>query len=78
MKEILTERLEELGISRYELSRRLAAHRGLSAPTSVSTMVNNAFDNPDSRTYGNIADIIKVMGGEVVIRWHTVDERVAS
>lgn len=78
MKDILEERVNDLGITRYELSKRIAENRGNKKVTDVSSMVTNTLDSPDRRRYSNIAEIVEALGGDIVIRWHSVDERVAS
>ena len=77
MKQVLEERLDSLGISKYEVAKRIAEKKD-SKPTSMSNLVGRTFDNPESRTYGNLLDIIEAMGGTVVVRWTNVEDRVAS
>ena len=78
MKEILEERLNDLGITRYELAKRIAEKRGKKKVTDVSSMVSNTLDSPENRRYSNIAEIVEALGGDIVIRWHSVEEHVAS
>ena len=78
MKEILEERLAELGITPYEVARRLAENRGKGKVTDVSTTVNNVLSSPERRRYDTLAEVIKVLGGDIVIRWHSVEEKVVS
>lgn len=69
MKDVLQERLDELGITKYELSKRIAEKRGSDKATTVSSIVAKTFDSPEGRRYSNIAEIVEAMGGEIVIRW---------
>ena len=77
MKQVLEDRLDSLGISKYEVAKRIAEKKA-TKPTSVSNLVGRTFDNPEGRTYGNLLDIIEAMGGTVVVRWTNVEEKVAS
>ena len=77
MKQALEGRLESLGITKYELAKRIAEKKD-AKPTSVSNLVGRTFESPESRTYGNLLDIIEAMGGTVVIRWTNIEETVAS
>lgn len=77
MKEILEERLEELGISKYEVAKRIAEKDG-KKPTAVSTRVLSTFEDPESRKYENLLEVIEVLGGRVVVEFPTVIRRVAS
>lgn len=78
LKEILEKRLAALDISKYELAKQLAAKRGKDKPTDVSRLVGKCFVEPDNRRYTDLAELIELMGGEVVVRWHSVEENVVS
>ncbi|MEM6518735.1 MAG: hypothetical protein AAF722_05300 [Cyanobacteria bacterium P01_C01_bin.70] len=78
MKEILEKRLESLDISKYELAKQLAEKRGKDKPTGVSKLVNKCFAEPDARRYMDLAALIELMGGEIVVRWHSVEENIVS
>lgn len=77
MKDILEERLKELGISKYEVAKRIAEKEG-KKPTAVSTRVLSTFEDPESRKYANLLEVIEVLGGRVVVEFPTVVRRVAS
>ncbi len=77
MKDILAERLNELGISKYEVAKRIA-EKGGKKPTAVSTRVLSTFDDPENRKYANLLEVIEVLGGRVVVEFPTVVRRVAS
>jgi rubrerythrin len=77
MKDILEERLEELGISKYEVAKRIAEKEG-KKPTAVSTRVLSTFEDPGNRKYANLLEVIEVLGGRVVVEFPTVVRRVAS
>lgn len=78
MKEILEKRLKALDISKYELAKRLAEQRGMDKPTGVTKLVGKCFEEPDVRRYMDLAALIELMGGEIVVRWHSVEENVVS
>lgn len=82
MKDILEERFETLGITKYELTRRIVELRGKPGePTEISKLqsaVSQALREPDGRRYAAIAELIEAMGGEVVVRWKDYREVKAS
>jgi len=78
MKEVLEERLKELGISRYELAKLVAEKRGKKRVTDVSTTVSNVIDDPENRRYKSLAEVVSLLDGEIIIRWKNVTERKIS
>ncbi len=78
LKEILEKRLTALDMSKYELAKRLAVERGKAKPTDVSKLVSKCFEEPDARRYMDLAALIELMGGEIVVRWHSIEENVVS
>lgn len=75
LKDILTERLIELGITKYELSKRIAEKRGSDKVTDVSSLVSNILDTPEKRRFSNVSEVIEALDGEIVIRWHNIHEQ---
>jgi hypothetical protein len=69
MKDLLQQRLDELGISQSELARRIAQKRQVENPANLQSAVHNALKDPESRRYSTILELIEAMDGEVVIRW---------
>lgn len=78
MKEVLDERFDDLGITKYELTRRVLDLRGKpSEPTEIQRLqsaVTKALNEPDGRRYAAIAELVEAMGGEIVIRWKDYKE----
>lgn len=74
MKELLQQRLKELGLTQAELARRIAEKRQLENPENLQSAVHNALKDPDSRKYSAILELIDAMDGEVVIRWKDYKE----
>lgn len=75
LKEVLNERLNELGITKYELSKRIAEKRGGSKVTDVSSLVSKVFEAPDNRRFGNISEVIEALDGEIIVRWYNIQEK---
>lgn len=75
LKEILNERLIELGITKYELSKRIAEKRGADKVTDVSSLVSNVLDTPENRRFSNVSEVIEALDGEIVIRWYNIQEK---
>jgi hypothetical protein len=78
MKEVLYERFDDLGITKYELTRRVLDLRGKpSEPTEIQRLqsaVTKALNEPYGRRYAAIAELVEAMGGEIVIRWKDYKE----
>lgn len=78
MKDILKERLDELDISQYELTRRVVELRKQEGQdTSISNLssaVAKALKEPNGRRYSAIVELVEAMGGEIVIRWKDYKE----
>ena len=78
MKDVLDERFGDLGITKYELTRRILELRGKPGePSEISKLqssVANALKEPDGRRYAAIAELVEAMGGEIVIRWKDYKE----
>lgn len=73
MKDILTERMAKLGYSQYRLTKeicKLRAQDGKVPPVSkYQSSVRQAIAEPNMVKFYIIEDLIKAMGGEVIIRW---------
>ena len=78
MKEILEERIKDLGITPYEVAKRVAEGRGKKKATDVSATVNNVLESPERRRYDTLVEVVKALGGDIVVRWHSVEEKVVS
>ena len=73
IQNVLQERFEDLGITKYELTRRILELRGKSGePSEISKLqsaVAKALKEPDGRRYSAIAELVEAMGGEIIVRW---------
>lgn len=78
LKEVLNERLDELGITKYELSKRITEKRGGGKVTDVSSLVSKTLDVPDNRRFCNVSEVVEALDGEIVIRWHDIKEKKLS
>ncbi len=75
LKEILNERLIELGITKYELSKRIAEKRGADKVTDVSSLVSNILNTPGNRRFSSVSEVIEALDGEIIIRWYNTHEQ---
>lgn len=77
-KEILDDRLKQLGWSRYRLTQEYCRVRGdATDPSTVKrfeSTVKRAVQNPNKSSTEVIESIIKALDGEQVIRWNTREE----
>ncbi|MEM9008005.1 MAG: hypothetical protein AAGE59_31400 [Cyanobacteria bacterium P01_F01_bin.86] len=76
MKQALDTRLQQLGMTQYQLAKQLAAQRDKDVNNVVS-FVANVFKKPESRRFMNLAEVVEAMGGEIVIRWGPVEEKIS-
>ncbi len=77
MDKILAERLKQLGLTKYEIAKRIAKKTGKS-PNQIATRVAQTIDSPDRRRYSHVVDVVHELGGEIIVRWTNFDEKVAS
>jgi hypothetical protein len=77
-KEVYEARMKELGLTAYQLAKKvveLRQARGEDANfTSIESSIRKCLKDPNGRaTYIN-DDIVKAMDGETVIRWKSLTE----
>lgn len=81
-KEILEDRLQELGWSAYRVAKEIARLKGeedqISRPTRYATAVRQALENPDNSSFRTIESLIAAMGGQLIIRWEQREEVVTG
>lgn len=70
LDDALKQRLEEKGMSQYQLAKEVAKLDGTGRPPSSYTgRFAKVFDDPKGRTYKNIEEIIQALGGRLLIEW---------
>ena len=70
LAEALKQRLEERGMTQYQLAKVVAKLDGTGRPPSSYTgRFAKVFEDPKGRTYKNIEEIVHALGGELIIRW---------
>lgn len=78
LKDILTERMEKLGYSQYRLTKevcKLRAQDGKAPPVSkYQSSIRQAIVDPNSVKHYIIKDVIKAMGGELIVRWNNHED----
>lgn len=82
-KEILEDRLQELGWSPYKLAQLVSQLRSVEEGkekrvTSFVSSVRQALNNPDSSSLKTIETLIKALDGELIIRWKQKEEVVTG
>jgi hypothetical protein len=81
-KEILEDRLRELGWSPYRVAKEIARIRGeaeqMKRPTRYATAVRQAMENPDNSSLKTIESLIAAMGGQLFIRWEQKEEVITG
>lgn len=82
-KEILEDRLKELGWSAYKLAQEVSRLRSQEEErekkvTSFVSSVRQALDKPDNSSLKTIETLIKALDGELIIRWKEKKEVVTG
>lgn len=80
-KEILEERLKELGWTAYKLAQEVSKLRSQEEKqekkvTSFVSSVRQALEKPDNSSLKTIETLIKALDGEIIIRWKERQEVV--
>ncbi|NJP11680.1 MAG: hypothetical protein HC866_21250 [Leptolyngbyaceae cyanobacterium RU_5_1] len=82
MKDVIENRMKQLGFSEYRVTKevcQLRAQDGEVPPiTKYHSSIRQAIDKPENVKFYIIEDIVKAMGGEIVIRWHNIEEVKAT
>lgn len=75
LSDVLKKRLGKLDTTIYEISKKVAESRNPPKKvTDLNATVAKVFDNPEGRRWSSVQEVIEAMGGEIVIRWHNIDE----
>jgi hypothetical protein len=70
LSEILQKRLEELGWSQYKLTQEVMKLKAVDGPaTNLSSSITRWLKQPENAKVENLRDVVKAMGGEIVIRF---------
>lgn len=69
--EALKQRLAEKGMTQYQLAKKIAKLDGTGRPPSSYTgrFAKVFGDDPKGRTYRNIEEIVRALGGRLLIEW---------
>jgi hypothetical protein len=75
MNEVLEARLKQLGINKYELAKRIAIARGdESKQRAIAYQASRVVEDPDSRRFASVREVVEALGGSIVIQWENVTE----
>ena len=75
----LHERLEELGWTPYRLAQELDKLRGEGkGALNYTSTVKRALDNPELTRTKTLEDLIKIMDGELIVRWRKKEPVVVA
>jgi hypothetical protein len=83
-QKILQNRFEKLGWTSYRLAQAVSKIRTevfgepAKKPGNLVTAVEKVLDDPNTSSFKNVEAAIRAMGGELVIRWQTVEEVVTG
>lgn len=78
MKEVLAERIAQLGYTQYKVTQavcKLRAEDGIVPPvTRYNSSITKALDDPQNVKFYILEDLVKALDGEIVIRWNNPQE----
>lgn len=75
LSELLKNRMESQGMTKYQIAKRLAQIDGQGKPaTNYSNLVYKILESPENRVFQGLKNLIEILGGEVVIRWRDTTE----
>jgi len=83
-KQILQNRLKNLGWTAYRLAQEVSKVRVSvfkeeeKRPATLVTAVTKVIDNPNTSSFKSVEAAIRAMGGELIIRWETVETVVTG
>jgi SOS-response transcriptional repressor LexA len=81
-KQILEDRLKELGLNPYKVAKEIARIKGdaeqFSRPTRYATAVRQALENPNNSSLRTVESLIAALGGRLYIEWDHKEEVVTS
>jgi hypothetical protein len=77
--EVLKARLKELGWSQYRLAQELDKLRGEDKGAgNYTSTVKKVLGKPEDSKAKTLEDLIKAMGGELIVRWEKTEQVIVS
>jgi len=78
LKAALAHRMQQLGYSQYKLTQEICKLRaddgGIPPVLKYNSSIGKALQEPDHVKFYIIADMIKALEGEIIIRWNNPEE----
>lgn len=69
-KNTLNNRLEELGVTLYQIAKRYSEILGEDSPaTRYHSAISKAFENSENSKLKTVETIVQALGGKIVIEW---------
>ncbi len=76
---VLQDRLEQLGWTHYRLAQELDKLRGENkGAANYASTVSKVLTNPEMSRAKTLEDLIKALGGELIVRWQKTEEVVVE
>ncbi|MGF1566866.1 MAG: hypothetical protein ACFCVD_02125 [Nodosilinea sp.] len=74
MKEALALRMQRLGYTQYKVTQEICKLRAegdeIPPVTRYNSAVGRTLQDPQKASFQAIEELVKVMGGEIIVRWH--------
>lgn len=81
-KQILMDRLKELGLNPYKVAKEVARIKGdeeqSRRPTRYATAVRQALENPANSSLRTIESLVTALGGRLYIEWDQKEEVITG
>ncbi|MBD2629670.1 hypothetical protein [Trichormus variabilis] len=71
--EALSKRLEDIGTTLYQISKRIAEIKGSGTSVTYHTTTSKAIEEPLKSKLSTILEIIEALGGRAYIEWDDVE-----
>ena len=79
LRELLQQRLEEKGLTKYAIAKAMADAEGSGKPaTNYTTKVTKLLETPEARVFSGLKELVELLDGEIVIRWKTTTEHTLN
>ncbi|NEP56248.1 MAG: hypothetical protein F6K31_04390 [Symploca sp. SIO2G7] len=79
LSELLEARLEEQGITKFALAKKIAEVEGPNKnPRSYTSRIAKLMADPKGRIFSNLEQVVKLLGGEIIIRWNNHTDHTIS
>ncbi|MGB7312889.1 MAG: hypothetical protein WA939_08155 [Nodosilinea sp.] len=74
IREAMAQRMQQLGYTQYKVTQEICKLRAegdeIPPVTRYNSTVGKTLQEPQKASFQAIEELVQVMGGEIIIRWH--------